>query len=64
MSVGDNIRKLREEKGFSQTDVAKRSGITQAMLCQIERGTKNPSLQVANEIALALGCNLEELLKK
>lgn len=32
------------------------------MLCQIERGTKNPSLQVAAEIAKLLGCELGELL--
>lgn len=62
MSVGDNIRFLREEKGMSQAWLAERAGITQAMLCQVERGTKNPSLQVAAGIAATLGCELERLL--
>ena len=46
MSVGANIRRIREEKGLTQAYVAEQAGITQAMLCQIERETKNPSLQV------------------
>jgi len=62
MSVGNNIRRLRETKGISQVQLAKDAGITQAMLCQIERETKNPSLQVGAEIARLLDCPLESLL--
>lgn len=32
------------------------------MLCQIERGTKNPSLQIGKEIADILGCDLNSLI--
>ena len=46
MSVGANIRRIREE---------------QAMLCQIERETKNPSLQVSVEIAALLDCDVKDL---
>lgn len=63
MSVGSNIRRLREKKGMKQVEVAEQVGITQAMLCQIERETKNPSLQVGMEIAKALGCTVDELLR-
>jgi transcriptional regulator with XRE-family HTH domain len=63
VSVGAMIRKKREEKGLQQVDVADRVGISQAMLCQIERGTKNPSLQVSKEIANVLGCQIEDLLE-
>ncbi|MCI8534749.1 MAG: helix-turn-helix transcriptional regulator [Hungatella sp.] len=62
MSVGDNIRRIREKAGLTQVYVAKQVGVTSAMLCQIERGTKNPSLQVGAEIAKVLGCSLESLL--
>ena len=62
MSVGANIRRLREEKGLSQSYVAERAGISQAMLCQVERGTKNPSLQVGVEIARLLGCEVSALV--
>ncbi len=63
MSVGDNIRKIREEKELTQAYVAEQAGISQAMLCQIERGTKNPSLQVSAGISRILGCKVEQLLE-
>ncbi len=62
MNVGKNIRIRREERRLSQKEVAKMTGISQAMLCQIERGTKNPSIQIGKEIADILGCSMEDLL--
>ncbi len=62
MSVGERIRHLREEKKLLQMDVAEQAGISQAMLSQIERGTKNPSLQVAKEISKIIGCSLDDLI--
>lgn len=62
MSVGENIRRIRQERNLSQAEVASQAGISQAMLCQIERGTKNPSLQVGKYIADVLECGLERLL--
>lgn len=61
MNLGDNIRHMREVKELSQVYVAEKVGISQAMLCQIERGTKNPSLQVGLELAKVLGCSVEDL---
>lgn len=60
MSIGTNIKQKRESAGLTQAELARLSGITQAMLCQIERGTKNPSLQVSLELASHLGCNVED----
>lgn len=62
MGVGDNIKQLREAKGFSQRQLAQEAGISQAMLCQIERGTKNPSLPVALDLAGALEVRVERLI--
>lgn len=64
MNVGENIRRLREEQSIKQAYLAEKVGISQAMLCQIERGTKNPSLQVGKEIADALGCDLNSLVSE
>ncbi len=63
MSVGENIKRIREQNGSSQIELAERVGITQSMLCQIERGTKNPSLQVGKAIADILGCKIDDLMK-
>lgn len=62
MNVGENIRRIRESKGITQAWLAEQAGISQAMLCQIERGTKNPSLQVGKAIAEAVGCCIEDLV--
>lgn len=61
--VGENIKKLRSNQNISQASLARDVGITQSMLCQIEKGTKNPSLQVGKAIADALGCSMEKLLE-
>lgn len=62
MNVGENIRRIREDQKLTQAYVADQAGISQAMLCQIERGTKNPSLQIGKEIADVLGCSLDSLI--
>lgn len=63
MSVGENIKNRREALNLSQRDLAEQVGIAQPTLCQIERGTKNPSLQVGIAIADVLGCSVESLTK-
>jgi transcriptional regulator with XRE-family HTH domain len=62
VSVGENIRNARQKAGLTQAYLAELAGVTQAMLCQIERGTKNPSLQLGAEIAKILNCSLDSLL--
>ncbi len=62
MSIGTNIRRIREEQGFSQTELAKKCGVSSSMICQIERGTKVPTLPLSVDIARALHCKLESLM--
>lgn len=54
IDFGGNIRRLRQEAGVTQTELARRVCITQSMLCQIERGTKACSMALGAEIAAAL----------
>lgn len=62
MAVGEKIKQYRESKGMNQKKVAEYAGVSQAMLSQIERGTKNPSLQVAYNIAEILECRVEDFM--
>ena len=62
MGVGDNIKQLREAKGISQRQLAQEAGLSQAMRCQIERGTKTPSLPVGLALAGALEVRVERLI--
>ena len=61
MNVGASIRHIRESKGMTQAELAEKINVTQSMLCQIERGTKAPSLPLSTEIAAALNCTLNDL---
>lgn len=64
MSLGENIKTKRKEKGLSQEELAERVLVSTPMICQIERGTRNPSLQLGKAIADVLGCTVDELLSK
>ena len=64
MSVGENIRRIRLEKGITQMWLADKAGITQAMLCQIEREHKNPSIQVGKAIADAMHISMDDLFER
>ena len=63
MSVGTNIRRRRMALGLSQAYVAEQAGVSKPMIRQVERGTKNPSLQASAGIAKALQCKIEDLLE-
>lgn len=49
-----NIRERRKELGISQGELAKKCGIAQSTLCDIEQGRSNPSISVAVKLANAL----------
>lgn len=52
--VGFNIRKIREERGLSQEELAGLAGLHRAYVGQIERGEKNIGLKNLEKIAKAL----------
>lgn len=52
--VGENIRTIRKLKGFSQGELAVRAGFTSSYWGYLERGQKNPSLELIERVAAAL----------
>ena len=61
MSIGENIKKIRTEKGLEQCKLAEMVNVTAGMMSQIERGTKIPSMLLGRDIARVLGCGIEDL---
>lgn len=60
--VGTKIKELRELKGLSISVLAKNAGISKGYLSDIEKGAKeNPSVDVLEKIAIALGVNVSDL---
>lgn len=60
--VGDNCARLRKERGWTQEELAERSGLTQQYLSDLERGKRNPTIVTIYEIAQALEVSHLELL--
>jgi transcriptional regulator with XRE-family HTH domain len=62
--IGRPLRRLREQKRLSQAALAKRSGVAQGYISEIEAGRKkNPRIQTLKKIARALGVPMRELLE-
>ena len=61
--VGDRIRNLRTEKGYSQEELAHRAGVSTSHIGKLERGEKNPSLSSIEKIINALEITFEDLFK-
>ena len=54
MLIGERIRQLRAEKGLSQADVEKASGLLRCYISRVEHGHTVPSLQTLEKFATAL----------
>ncbi|HXH81710.1 MAG TPA: helix-turn-helix transcriptional regulator [Candidatus Tectomicrobia bacterium] len=58
------LKALRDERGWSQAELAKRADVTPAYIAQLETGArKNPSLEILKRIARALGVPVTDLLE-
>lgn len=62
MNIGKNIKFMRIKAGLQQVELAEKVGVSQSMICQIERGTKTCSIPLGMDIAEAIGCRIEDLL--
>lgn len=63
MSVGKKIKSLREEKGLSQSELAKAVGYkTRSSITKIESGESDPSQKMLLKIANALEVSPSELI--
>lgn len=53
--VGLNVQRIRRACGWSQEELAFRSGLHRTYISGIERGARNPTVTVLKELADALG---------
>ena len=60
--VGRNLRRLRTRQGHSLERLAKLSGVSRAMLGQIETGKSAPTISLLWKVATALGVPFANLL--
>lgn len=61
--LGARIRYLRQQKNMTIEDLALEAEINRNYLCDLERGTRNPTVVLLNKIAKALDINLSTLFE-
>jgi transcriptional regulator with XRE-family HTH domain len=60
---GERVRVMRKRKVWSLEELAERAGMHVTYLSSVERGYRNPTLNVVAALASALGVTLASLLK-
>lgn len=58
---GQNVRLVREKKGWSQDRLSEESGLHRTYISGIERGVRNPTIEIVQQIAVALDVDIQEL---
>jgi len=51
MSIGENIKQLRADKGMTQEDFARETGISRSYLSDLENDRKSPTFETIENIA-------------
>ena len=63
LQLGERVRRLREERGWSQESFAHEGGLGRSFAGAIERGEKDVRLSTLAKLARTLGVSLAQLLK-
>ena len=60
--VGRNVKRIRQERGLTQEQLAERSGFSQQYISGLEQGRRNPTIVSIYELAIAFGVSHMELV--
>jgi len=60
--MGKQLRRLRENSGLTQPELAAKLGVNQSTIVRFEKDTKTPSLALTIQIADVFGCSLDKLV--
>ena len=65
MSIANNLKKIRAEKGYSLEKVARLADLSLNTIVKIENGAnKNPTIDTLSKIAKALEIGVDDLIQK
>ena len=64
MNIGETIRNYRLQKGMSQGDIEKRTGLLRCYLSRVENGHTIPSLDTLAKIATAMDVQLAQFFNE
>lgn len=63
MELGAKIRRMRNQKGLTQEELADRCELTKGYISQLENDLNSPSIATLTDILNALGSNLSEFFR-
>ena len=61
IDIGSKLKAKRLQMGFTQLELAKKIGVSESYICQIEKG-KMVSIKQLEKIAHVLRCKAKDLL--
>lgn len=62
MNIGSRITRIRKEKNWSQTELAKVIGVSRVIIGRYERDEASPSIDIAKRMADAFEVSLDYLI--
>jgi transcriptional regulator with XRE-family HTH domain len=62
LKIGDRVRKLRKKQGWTQVEMAEKTGLDRSFLADVERGGRNVSIRNLYIIAKGFGKSLSQFL--
>lgn len=63
-NIANNLKRIRNKKGYSLEKVARLGGLSLNTVVKIENGTNtNPTIETLNKIAKALDVGVDNLIK-
>jgi transcriptional regulator with XRE-family HTH domain len=62
LQIGDNIRKIRNQRGYSQEELAEMAGFSRSYYTEIETGKRNISVLNLIKIVEALNADWPEIM--
>ncbi len=62
MSIGENIKRIRRDKGLTQGELALESKLGLNLISRLERNATDPKLSSIYKLINALGCTADALL--
>lgn len=62
MAFQDNVKRLRDEKRYTQAELGELVGVAQQVIADYEGGKYRPSIETGVRLANALGTTVERLV--
>lgn len=61
-AFGEYLKSLLEEKGMTQAELARRTGLTEASVSRYINGNRSPRIAQAYRMALVIGIDMNTLI--